>query len=88
MSKLQEKPSALKREHPALQKIKFINFSLFVGHFALLDPDLDRESGSRCESGSRYGSGDPIESGSTTLTKGTGIYANFLLNSPPIHQPM
>ncbi len=25
-SKLQEKPSALKREHPALQKTKFINF--------------------------------------------------------------
>jgi hypothetical protein len=30
MSKLQEKPSALKREHPALQKIKFINFFPFV----------------------------------------------------------
>jgi len=33
-SKLQEKPSALKREHPALQKITFINFfSIFVGRF-------------------------------------------------------
>ncbi len=29
-SKLKEKPSALKREHPALQKIKFINFFLFL----------------------------------------------------------
>jgi hypothetical protein len=28
MSKLQKKPSALKREHPALQKMKFINFFL------------------------------------------------------------
>jgi|LakMenEpi03Aug12_release.lakeMendotaPanAssembly.Ray.scaffolds.fasta_scaffold5447367_1 hypothetical protein len=34
MSKLKEKPSALKREYPALQYMKFINF-------ALLDPDLD-----------------------------------------------
>jgi hypothetical protein len=29
-SKLQEKPSALKREHPALQKMKFINFFFYV----------------------------------------------------------
>jgi hypothetical protein len=36
MQKLQEKPSALKREHPALQKMKIL-FSLLVGHFALLD---------------------------------------------------
>ncbi len=48
LSKLQEKLSALKREHPALQKIKFINFFLFLWIiFALLgsgsnpDPDLD-----------------------------------------------
>jgi hypothetical protein len=48
-SKLQEKPSALKREHAALQQMKFINFfSIFVGHF--------------CPLGS--GSGNPIESGS------------------------
>jgi hypothetical protein len=32
--KLQVKPSALKRVHPALQKMKFSNFFLyFVGHF-------------------------------------------------------
>ncbi len=38
-SKLQEKPSALKREHQ-LQKMKFNNFFLFVCViFALLDPD-------------------------------------------------
>jgi hypothetical protein len=35
-----EKPSALKREHPALQKMKFINcFLFFWAIFALLDPD-------------------------------------------------
>jgi hypothetical protein len=32
-SKLQEKPSALKREHPALQNMKFLNFFIFLGHF-------------------------------------------------------
>jgi hypothetical protein len=26
-------PSALKREHPALQNMKFLHFSVFVGHF-------------------------------------------------------
>jgi hypothetical protein len=53
-SKIQEKPSVLKREHPALQKIKFMNFFLFLCViFTLLDPDLDYESGSW----------DPIESG-------------------------
>ncbi len=39
-SKLQEKPSALKREHPALQNFKFLPFfPIFEGHFALPDPD-------------------------------------------------
>jgi hypothetical protein len=53
MSKLHEKHSALKREHPALQKIKFVNFYLCLWViFALLDPD--------CESGSGYGSRDPL----------------------------
>jgi hypothetical protein len=46
-SKLQEKPSALKREHPALQNMKFLDFFLFLWViFALLDPDPDSESGS------------------------------------------
>jgi hypothetical protein len=31
--KLQKKPSALKKEHPALQSMIFLNFSIFVGHF-------------------------------------------------------
>jgi hypothetical protein len=38
--KLQEKPSALKREHPALQNMKILYFFLFWWViFALLDPD-------------------------------------------------
>jgi hypothetical protein len=37
--KLQEQPSALKREHPALQNMNFSTFSIFVVIFALLDPD-------------------------------------------------
>ncbi len=40
MSKLQEKPSVLKRDHPAFKKMKFINFFLCLWViFALLDPD-------------------------------------------------
>jgi hypothetical protein len=40
--KLQEKPSALKREQPALQHMKFYYFFLFLlVNFALLDPDPD-----------------------------------------------
>jgi hypothetical protein len=40
--KLQEKPSALKREHPALQKMKILSFfQFFWVIFALLDPDPD-----------------------------------------------
>jgi hypothetical protein len=38
--KLQETPSAQKREHPTLQNIKFLNFFLFLWViFALQDPD-------------------------------------------------
>ncbi len=39
-SKLQEKPSALKREHPALKNMKFLKLFLFLWViFALQDPD-------------------------------------------------
>jgi hypothetical protein len=39
---LQEKPSVLKREHPALQNMKILDFFLFLWViFALLDPDPD-----------------------------------------------
>jgi hypothetical protein len=34
MPKQQEKPSALKSEHPALQKMKILSFFLFFGHFS------------------------------------------------------
>jgi hypothetical protein len=44
MFKLQRKPSVLKRKHAALQNMKFLNFLWII--FALLDPDLDFESGS------------------------------------------
>ncbi len=58
MSKLQKRPSALKREHPALQNIKkILIFFLFLWVIdALLDPDTDSEI--------EYGSTDLIESGS------------------------
>ncbi len=40
MSKLQERPSPLKREHPALQNVKFIILFLCLWVIcALLDPD-------------------------------------------------
>ncbi len=49
-SKLQQKTPALKREHTALQNMKFLNFfAIFVGNF--------------CPPGSGYGSTDLIESG-------------------------
>ncbi len=42
MSKLQKKPSALKRGHPTLQNMNFYNFFLLLWViFALLDPDPD-----------------------------------------------
>jgi hypothetical protein len=40
MPKLQEKPSALKIEHPVLKNMKILDFFLFLWLiFALLDPD-------------------------------------------------
>jgi hypothetical protein len=40
--KLQEKPSALKREHPVLKNMKILDFFLFLWVvFDLLDPDPD-----------------------------------------------
>jgi hypothetical protein len=71
MPKLQEKPSALKREHPALQNLKILYFFLFLWViFALLDPDLDPQF--VCGSGSSYSNkcgfiGSGYGSGSQTL---------------------
>jgi hypothetical protein len=59
MPKRHEKPSALIREHPALQNIKILYFFLFLWViFALLDPDPDPAT-------QIYA--DPCESGSETL---------------------
>jgi hypothetical protein len=45
MSKLQEKPSTLKREHQSLQEMEFTNFFLCLWvTFALLNPDTDPET--------------------------------------------
>jgi hypothetical protein len=49
MSKLQKKPVELKREHPALQNMKFLNLFLFLWVIF---------------AGSGFGSSDLIESGS------------------------
>jgi hypothetical protein len=51
MPKIQEKPSALKREHPVLKNMKILNIFLFLWViFALLDPDPDLQF--ECGSGS------------------------------------
>jgi hypothetical protein len=61
MSKLQKKPSALKRGHPTLQNMNlYKKFLLLWVIFALLDSDPDPESGS--------GSTGLIESGSGSDT--------------------
>jgi hypothetical protein len=59
MPKLQEKPSALKREHPVLKNMKILDFFLFLWViFGLLDPDpAPQINADPCGSGSGYGSG-------------------------------
>jgi hypothetical protein len=59
ISKLQEKPSALKREHPAFQNMTILYFFLFLCViFALLDPDPDPATQINADPcGSGYGSG-------------------------------
>jgi hypothetical protein len=58
--KLQKKPTAPKREHPALQNIIFLNFfSIFVGHICppesgygstdLINPDPDPDPEHCCQ---------------------------------------
>jgi hypothetical protein len=47
MPKLQEKSSALKREHPVLKNMEILDFFLFLRViFTLLDPDPQFECGS------------------------------------------
>jgi hypothetical protein len=66
---VQATEEALKRKHPALQNMKFLNvFLFFVSHFSLLDPD----SGS--------GSTDLIEYGSNTEVRyGTVQYSGIFI---------
>jgi hypothetical protein len=55
-SKVQKKPPALRREHPALQNYKFLHFYLFLWFiFALQDPNPSNQN--------QYGS----SSASTTM---------------------
>jgi hypothetical protein len=70
MSKLQEKPSALKREHRAHQEWNLLTFSTFVGHF--------------CPPGSQQGSRDPIESRSSPVTD-PDPDPQHCLNFSPMH---
>jgi hypothetical protein len=56
-SKLQKKTSAIKREYPALQSMKFLNFFLFLWVIFALYPDQDSESGSRTTNLIESGSG-------------------------------
>jgi hypothetical protein len=71
MPKLQEKPSAHKREHPVLKNMKILDFFYFCGLFLPswiririrnlnADPDPDpatQINADPCGSGSGYGSG-------------------------------
>jgi hypothetical protein len=51
-SKLQGNPPALKREHPKLQNMKFLQFfSFFVGHFSPVVRDQDPDDQNQCGSG-------------------------------------
>jgi hypothetical protein len=62
MPKLQEKPSALKREHPVQKNMKIQDFFLFLWViFVLLDPDPDPATQINA---------DPCGSGSETLRTG------------------
>jgi hypothetical protein len=82
-SKLQEKPSALKGEHPALRNMKFLHFFLFSwANFAHLDPDPDPADHKQCKSRSgspkagRFGSRPVQKSFSSSFKKG---YRKFQL---------
>jgi hypothetical protein len=66
-SKIQEKPSALKRKHRALQNMKLDFFSIFVGNFCLSGPV----------------STDLIESGSETLITGVKSIFGIKIRWPP-----
>ncbi len=89
MSKLQEKPSALKSEHPELQKLKIVSFFLCLWVlFALLDLDPDCESGSWYDPGTQLNP-DPIRIRIRIRIHGTaenyGIYAKIKKEATLFH---
>ncbi len=66
------KPSALEREHPALQNMKFLNFFLILwAIFNLLDPDSESGSTDLIESGYNQ---DPDPNTDTRSSSYSGSY--------------
>jgi hypothetical protein len=85
-SKLQKKPSALKKEHPKLQHMNFLHFFLLMWViFVLLDPDPDSEY----KYGSGYtdliGSGSGSGRGSSSGPAGTSQEVSASACSPHLH---
>ncbi len=86
MSKLQEKSSALKREQPALQKMKFYNFICLWAWIRIANPDPYTDPGTplnpdqiRIQSGS----------GSTALLDGdTYLYTLYCSQERLVVPPM
>ncbi len=84
MSKLQEKPLALKREHPALQKMKFIYFFYVCGSVADPYPGfgafLTPGSGMGKKSGSGSGMNNPDHISESLRNNFLGLkYLNSLM---------
>jgi hypothetical protein len=80
MSKLQDKPSALRREHPALQKMKFINFFYVCGSFLSSWIRIQSGSGPTALTVSLYKLATP----QVRRTKTTCLFSvsSFLFGSP------
>jgi hypothetical protein len=87
MPKLQKKPSVLKSEHPALQKMKILSYFLFFGViFPLLDPDPDptaQINADPCGSGSRSETLVIKEENTTQQCCGPGMFIPDLIFSIP-----
>ncbi len=77
MPKLQEMPSAFKREHPVLKNMKILDFFLFLWViFALLDPDPDPATEINADVSKPFPSG-PWVSFSHHVLRASGL-ADFL----------
>ncbi len=93
-SKLRKKPSALKREHPALQNMKFRNFVYFCGPFLLSwiririripNTDPDPHQLTRLNSDTIRIRGNPDENGK--VLKLRADVESWLVNHINIQQP-